>query len=263
MAYMYEVLAMSLKKELPDKAVAHFRKAAELYEETYASMRRVLDEKDEAPLSILRCLGAVYRELGDHQRATEAYGEEFRFRCKVFGEEEYDTAGPLYVLANTCGEAGEHRRSAELFSLLRSLYYIIKGPADWCTLNALDLTAEQFSLMGDHQMAAELYSEEYTLYLQETGEDSRSTQNVLKRLNEEKAKLSAADETKDKEIRIDLYAQAFEAHSTGDVNAAIALYTQTYNFRCDVLGADHPFTLFVLDKLAECNAEVKENSDIT
>ena len=109
--------------------------------------------------------------------------------------------------------------------------------------------------MGDHQMAAELYSEAYAIYLQSNGDDSWYTQVALKHLNEEKEKAAEGDAPNTNEIRIDLYVKALEARESGNLESATSLYTQTHDFRCEVLGNEHPLTLSALADLASIHTE--------
>ena len=256
-----ESVAMMVREEDPEESLSRFRKAKELYEQAYTSMRKVLGEGQEEALSILRCLGAVYKEFDDYQKAADAYGQEFASRCKVFGEEDHETSAPLSLQADAYAEMGEHRRSAELFSLLYSVYYKQKGADSWYTQDALKSTAEQCSLAGDHQTAIELYEEYYAVYLESSGEDEWETQQALKLLTEEKEKTASSDAPKLDKVHTDLFAKAFKANSSGDLGAALPLYAKTYEFRCEVLGSEHPLTLSALAELAAANAEAGNGKD--
>ena len=201
------------------------RAARALFEEVYATWRRVLGDEHPDTLTSANNLAETRRAQGDHAGARALHEEVYATRRRVLGDEHPDTLTSANNLAETRYAQGDHAGARALLEEVYATRRRVLGDEHPDTLTSANNLAETRYAQGDHAGARALHEEVYATRRRVLGDEHPDTLTSANNLAETR------------------YAQ-------GDHAGARALHEEVYATRRRVLGNEHPSTLNSANNLA-------------
>lgn len=225
-------------------------KAKDLYERAYVWCCKNIGEEDPKTLTMLSNLAFTYGKVGDSKKEFELNKNVYRSRRKVLGEDHPDTLASLNNIAYFYGELEEYSIAAELQEKIYGAYCRIFGEDHKETLRMLNNLAATYSNLGELEKARDMHEKVYNCCCRLFGFEHSTTVVSLQNLtvicmliNDPKSIMKILFYLSDNSLRIGKCAQAIEG------------FAQVYSFRLSTLGADHPDTVEVFEKLNEAKKE--------